>query len=134
MGFRYDGLTQKIGHKRDVPGVGIKIFLNKKKIIKKISKLEKPKVFYIQLGDEAKNKSLGVIDMLRKEQIYLYHMLGRDKLGSQFAFVEKMKIPYVIIMGKKEFLEDSVMVRENSTRTQESVKITELARYIRKLK
>ncbi len=134
VGFRYDGLAQKIGHKRDVPGVGIKIFLNKKKIIKKISKLEKPKVFYIQLGDEAKNKSLGVIEMLRKEQIYLYHMLGRDKLGSQFAFVEKMKIPYVIIMGKKEFLEDSVMVRENSTRTQESVKITELARYIRRLK
>jgi histidyl-tRNA synthetase len=61
-------------------------------------------------------------------------MLGRDKLGSQFAFVEKMKIPYVIIMGKKEFLEDSVMVRENSTRTQEAVKITELAKYIRRLK
>ncbi len=134
VGFRYDGLTQKIGHKRDIQGVGMKIFLSKKKIIKKISKLEKPDIFYIQLGDEAKNKSLGVIEMLRKEKIYLYHMLGRDKLGSQFAFVDKMKIPYIIIMGKKEFLEDSVLVRESSTRIQESVKISELAKYIRTLK
>jgi len=134
VGFRYDGLAQKIGFKKDIPGVGVKIFLKKKEGAKKISKLEKPMAFYIQLGDEAKNKSLTVIETLRKEGIFIHHLLGRDKLGSQFALVEKLKVPYVIIMGKKEFLEDSVMVRENSTRTQETVPISELPRYIRKLK
>ena len=58
IGFRYDGIAQKIGHKRDNPGVGIKIFLKKKAVVKKISKLTKPTVFYIQLGEEAKHKSL----------------------------------------------------------------------------
>ena len=133
VGFRYDGFAQKIGNKKDIPGVGIKIFLKKKAIIKKVSKIIKPIAFYIQLGDEAKHKSLEVIEILKKEKIFVYHMLGRDKFGSQFALVEKSKVPYVIIMGKKESLENSVMVRENSTRTQKTVLIKDLAEYLKNL-
>ncbi len=131
VGFRYDGLAQKIGQKRDVPGAGIKIFLKKKAVVKKISKLPKPIAFYIQLGDEAKHRSLEVIEMLRYEKIFVYHMLGRDKFGSQFSLVEKSKVPHVIIMGKKEFLENSVMIRENITRTQETVSIDMLAMHLK---
>ena len=133
VGFRHDGIAVKVGHKRDIPGVGIKIFLKKKAVVKKVSKLKKPIAFYIQLGDEAKHRSLDVIEMLKKEKIFVHHMLGRDKFGSQFAHVEKTKVPYVIIMGKKEFLENSVMVRENSTGTQQSIPIHELAVYLNKL-
>jgi histidyl-tRNA synthetase len=134
VGFRYDGIAQKIGHKRDNPGVGIKIFLKKKAVVKKVSKLAKPIAFYIQLGDEAKHKSLELIEALRQEKIFVHHMLGRDKFGSQFSHVEKTKVPYVIIMGKKEFLENSVMVRENSTRTQQSIPTHQLVEHLRKIK
>ncbi len=134
IGFRYDGMAQKVGHKRDNPGVGIKIFLKKKAVIKKISKLEKPVAFYIQLGDEAKHRSLELIEMLKNEKIFVHHMLGRDKFGSQFAHVERTKVPYVIIMGKKEFLENSVMIRENATRTQQTIPVHELAKHIKKIK
>jgi len=134
VGFRYDGIAQKVGHKKDNPGVGIKIFLKKRAVIKKVSKLPKPAAFYIQLGDEAKHKSLELIEMLKQQKIFVHHMLGRDKFGSQFAHVEKTKVPYVIIMGKKEFLENSVMVRENVTRTQQNVPIHKLAEHIKKIK
>jgi len=134
VGFRYDGIAQKIGHKRDNPGVGIKIFLPKKSVMKKVSKLAKPVAFYIQLGDEAKHKSLELIEMLRQEKIFVHHMLGRDKFGSQFAHVEKTKVPYVIIMGKKEFIENSVMVRENVTRTQQNIPMHKLIEHIKKIK
>jgi histidyl-tRNA synthetase len=134
VGFRHDGISQKIGLKRDNPGAGIKIFIKKKAAIKKISKLPKPIAFYIQLGDEAKHRSLEVIEMLKKEKIYIQHMLGRDKFGSQFAHVEKSKVPYLIIMGKKEFIEGSVMFRENATRSQETVPIHKLAEHIKKFK
>ena len=133
VGFRHDGISQKVGLKKDNPGAGIKIFIKKKATIKKISKLPKPIAFYIQLGDEAKHRSLEVIEMLKREKIYLQHMLGRDKFGSQFAHVEKSKIPYLIIMGKKEFIENSVMVRENSTRSQQTVAIKDLVEHIKNL-
>lgn len=134
VGFRHDGMSQKIGNKRDNPGAGIKIFLKKKAAIKKIAKLPKPVAFYIQLGDEAKHRSLEVIEMLKKEKIFIHHMLGRDKFGSQFAHVEKTKVPYLIIMGKKEFIEGSVMFRQNSTRSQETIAIHNLVEHIKKLK
>lgn len=134
VGFRHDEISGKIGQKKDNPGAGAKIFLKKKAMPKKISKLPKPVAFYIQLGDEAKHRSLEVIEMLKREKIFLYHMLGRDKFGSQFALAEKSKVPYVIIMGKKEFLENSVMVRENLTRTQETVPITSLVDHLKKFR
>jgi len=36
-------------------------------------------------------------------------------------------------MGKKEFLENSVMVRENTTRTQQTVPIEKLAEHLQNL-
>jgi histidyl-tRNA synthetase len=127
-------MAQKIGYKKDNPGVGMKIFLDKKATVKKISKIVKPLAFYIQLGEKAKHRSLELIDMLKQEKIFVHHMLGRDKFGSQCAHVEKTKVPYVIIMGKKEFLDKTVMVRENTTRTQKSIPIHELAEHIRQIK
>lgn len=134
IGFRYDGLSHKLGNKKDVHGMGIKIFTKKKATIKKISKLPKPIAFFIQLGDDAKHKSLEVLESLRKENVYIYHMLGRDKFGSQFSLVEKSKVPYVIIMGKKESLENSVMIRENVSRNQETIKVSEIPKYLKKIK
>jgi histidyl-tRNA synthetase len=45
-----------------------------------------------------------------------------------------MKIPYVIIMGKKEFLDKTVMVRENTTRTQKNIPICCLVDHIKEIK
>lgn len=134
VGSRFDGLAQKVGFKRDIPGASIKVFINKKSKVMKVLKLKKPVAFYIQLGDEAKHKSLEIIEILKQEKIYVHHMLGRDKFGSQFSLAEKLKVPYVIIMGKKEFLENSVIVRENTTRIQQTILIDRLAEHMGSLK
>ncbi len=57
-----------------------------------------------------------------------------DKLQGQMAVAENLRIPYTIIMGQKEAMEDSVIVRDMPTRNQNTVKIDELAKYIEKLK
>jgi len=133
IGFRYDGLAQRLGFKKDLTGAGIKIFLDKDKKSKVISKIKKPKVFFIQISDEAKHKSFEVIEMLRKAKVPVYHLLGRDKFGSQSALIEKLKIPYIMIMGKKESLDNTVMVRENITRVQTIIPLAQLADYIKGL-
>jgi histidyl-tRNA synthetase len=132
-GFRFDGFAQKIGFKKDIPGAGIKIFIDKNIKSKEISKIKKPKIFFIQISDDAKLKSLEVIETLRKDKVLVYHLLGRDKFGSQFSLVEKLKVPYVMIMGKKESIDNTVMVRDNSTRSQQTVLIENLSDYIKEL-
>jgi len=137
-GGRYDYLGRQIGGKRDVPAVGVSMGVERiveakwyKKLAPRIVK--KPKVYFIQLGIEAKLKSLNIIEMLRKAHIPIAHAISKDSLSAQLATAEKMGIPYAIIFGVKEALENSVIVRNMQNRSQETVKIPKLVEYLKEL-
>jgi histidyl-tRNA synthetase len=96
--------------------------------------LKKQKVFFVQLGFEAKLKSLAVLEILRKAKIPVEQSISKDSLGAQLGIAERLEIPYVLIFGQKEALEHSVIVRDMENRSQETVKIEELSDYIKHLK
>ncbi len=138
-GGRYDYLARQIGGKKDVPAVGISIGVDRiisspwyKKLSPRI--LKKPKIYFIQLGSEAKLKSLNVIEILRKAHIPIAQSISRDSLGSQLAIAEKLAIPYALIFGVKEALDNSVIVRDMSNRSQDTVKLIKLLEYLKELK
>jgi histidyl-tRNA synthetase len=133
-GSRYNTLAKKCGYKKDVPAVGITLYLPQLDKTKRVVKpLKKSKFFFIQIGFEAKLKSLEVIEVLRKNKIPLYQSISRDKLSAQLSIAEHEKFPYIIIMGQKEALEESVLVRDTSTRCQDTVKIENLPEYLKKI-
>ncbi|MDO8620044.1 MAG: His/Gly/Thr/Pro-type tRNA ligase C-terminal domain-containing protein [bacterium] len=133
-GFRYT-IGRRLGQKRDVPGTGAVIFLRRDKDKNGTRvRIKKPNFLFLQLGCEAKIKSLQVIELLRVAGIPLYQTVARDKLMAQLTGSEHLKIPYTIIMGQKEALENAVIVRHNVTRAQEIVKISDLPSYLKKLK
>ena len=138
-GGRYDYLARQIGSKRDVPAVGISIGVDRivaspwyKKLAPRI--LKKPKIYFIQLGAEAKLKSLNIIEILRKAHVPIAQSLSKDSLGSQLAIAEKLNIPYTLIFGVKEALDNSVIVRDMSNRSQDTVKLSKLLEYLKELK
>lgn len=138
-GGRYDYLSKAIGHKKMIPGVGVGIGIERviesgwwKNLTPRI--IKEPKIYFIQLGLEARLKSLNVLEMLRKAKIPVHQAISKDNLGSQLGQAEKLEIPYVLIYGQKEALEGTVIVRNMSTRSQKSVKIDDLCDYIKKLK
>jgi histidyl-tRNA synthetase len=133
VGFRSDGVCKKLGFKKDIPMIGIKISFKSDFEKRELPKIKRTSVFFIQLGDEAKHKSLKVIDILREENIYINHSLGRDKLGGQMATAERLKVPYILIMGKKEAMDNTIMIRDVATRAQETVNIPDLAEHLKKL-
>ena len=136
-GGRYDYLARALGSRRDIPSVGAAIGIDRvigsasfKKISPRIVK--KPKVYFIQIGFEAKAKSLAVIETLRKAKVPIIHSLSKDKLSIQLGMAEKSEIPFVIIIGQKEALDGTVIVRKMSTRLQDTVKVEKLAEYLKK--
>lgn len=138
-GGRYDYLARQIGGKKDIPAVGFSIGVDRvvgspwyKNLSPRI--LKKPKIYFIQLGPEAKLKSLNIIDMLRKAHIPIAQALSKDSLSSQLAIAEKLNIPYALIFGVKEALDSSVIVRDMSNRSQETIKLNKLVEYFKKLK
>lgn len=137
-GGRYDYLAKQIGGKKDVPAVGFSIGVDRivespwyKKLSPRI--IKKPKIYFIQLGSEAKLKSLNIIEILRKAHVPIAQALSKDSLGSQLAIAEKLGIPYALIFGVKEALENSVIVRNMANRSQDTVKLTKLLEYLKEL-
>lgn len=138
-GGRYDYLAKQVGGKKDVPAVGFSMGVDRiveakwyKKLCPRI--LKKPKIYFIQLGSEAKLKSLNIIEILRKAHVPIAQSLSKDSLGSQLGIAEKLSIPYAIIFGVKEAIDDSVIVRDMGNRSQDTVKLSKLLEYLKELK
>lgn len=138
-GGRYDYLAKQLGSKKDIPAMGGSFGVDRiieqpwfRDLTPRIMK--KPKIYFIQVGVEAKLKSLNVVEILRKAHIPIMQSLSKDSLGAQLAIAEKSGTPYVMIFGQMEAVHDTVIVRNMETRSQETVPIAELATYIKHLK
>lgn len=138
-GGRYDYLGKQLGSKKDIPAVGIAIGVDRvvespwfNKLCPRI--LKKPKIYFIQLGFDAKLKSLNVIEILRKGKVPIAQSISKDNLGAQLAVAEKLGMRYSIIFGQKEAIENSVIFRDMSNRSQDTVKLPNLLEYIKNLK
>jgi histidyl-tRNA synthetase len=136
IGERYNPISKKAWGKKEVPAVGVTMLIDEKVATKKKSKkvlVQEAKFYFIQLGYDAKLKSLSIIEMLRIANIPVHQSLSRDKITSQLAAAEKLNVPYIILLGQKEAIENSVTIRHVQTRVQETVKINELISYIKNL-
>lgn len=138
-GGRYDYLGKQLGSKKDIPAVGISIGVDRVVESPWFAKLspriiKKPKIYFIQLGFDAKLKSLNIIEILRKGKVPIAQSISKDNLGAQLAIAEKLGMEYAIIFGQKEALENSVIFRNMNNRSQETVKISKLLEYIKNLK
>jgi histidyl-tRNA synthetase len=138
-GGRYDNLARQIGSKKDLPAMGVAIGVDRvieskwyKKLAPRI--LKKPKFYFIQIGLDAKLKSLNVIEILRKAHIPIIQSLSKDTLSQQLGMAEKSGAPYALIFGQKEALEGSVIVRNMTLHAQETIKLDRLLEYIKELK
>jgi len=135
-GGRYDYLARALGVKKPALGVGAAIGLDRVIQSPNFSRLaprvlKKAKVFFIQLGLEAKMHSLQVIEILRQARIPIAHSLSKDSLSAQLAIAEKLKIPYTLILGQKEVIDGTVIIRDMNTRSQNVVKTGALAEFLK---
>lgn len=138
-GGRYDLLAKSLGSKKDIPAVGGAIGVDRvimspshKPLNPRI--LKKPKVYFIQLGSEAKLKSFAIIETLRKAHVPIAQSLSKDGLAQQLAIAERSGAPYTIIFGQKEALDNTIIARNMETRSQETVKLADLPDFVKHLK
>ncbi len=136
-GGRYDDLGERLGSKRELPSVGAAIGVDRVMLSRNFHPqapriVKKPKACLIQLGFEAKLKSLSVVETLRKAKIPLVHSLSKDKLSVQLAIADELGVPYALIIGKKEANEGTVIVRNMQSRSQNTIGIEKLGEYLKK--
>lgn len=144
-GFRFNRMAKKIGLKKDVwctvlnisaklPASAKATADKAKKILRKVkSKTPKSQFYLVQFGSEAKLKSFVILQELYKAGVGVIHSITKDKLSGQIETAENSEAPYIILIGQKEALENSVVIRNTLTRSQETVPICDLATKVKEL-
>ncbi len=135
IGTRYNGLAKRLNMRRDIQGVGMSILIKggKNNLRKPLAKMKRPVASFVQLGLDSKLLSLDIIERLRQVNIPLYLSLAKDRLGAQVSSIEKYHTPYVIVIGKKEAVEKTAIVRHNDTHSQDIVPLEQLPQHMKKI-
>lgn len=121
-GGRFNEFTARHTDEK-TPAAGLVITLNNSKAPARNprNKVNKPSVYVVQLGFGPKVRSLLLVDSLRKAGIPVHHDLTSDSLSAQLRDAENKQVNYSIIVGQKEFVEGTVILRDMNARNQEYV-------------
>ncbi len=84
-------------------------------------KIAQPSVYVVHLGFGPKIKSLMLIDRLRQAGVPVYHNLASDSLSNQLREAEARGVEYTVIIGQKEYVENTFIFRDMSARNQEFI-------------
>lgn len=137
-GGRYDALVKLLGGK-DTPAVGGAAGIERIVQTMKTKDIKIPKgggseakVFLAQLGELAKRKSLKLFEDFRKAKIPVFESFGRDSLKAQLNRANRLGIKYTLILGQKEALEETIIIRDMETGKQETASMDKVVKEMKK--
>ncbi|MBI4458124.1 histidine--tRNA ligase [Candidatus Uhrbacteria bacterium] len=124
-GGRYDGLVEVLGG-RPTPACGFAIGIERAILQLKSANIEpsvrnKPDIFMAQLGDVARRKVVPLFEELRKAGINVASSFSKDSLKSQLEIANRLGSRYTLIIGQKEVLDGTVLIRDMEAGMQEIV-------------
>lgn len=120
--------------KSKTPAAGAVMTLKNNKPIARVprSKHSPSSVYVVQLGFGPKMRSLMIIDELRRAGIAVEHDLASDSLSAQLREAEEQGARYTVIVGQKEFVEQSVILRDMKERSQEQISLESLVKKLKR--
>lgn len=134
-GGRYNEFVHR-NTKRQIPAAGAVVVLRDKKAPSRTPRMKMavPSVYVVQLGFGPKIKSLMLIDELRKSGINVHQDLASNSLSDQLRDAEQRNVKYTIIIGQKEHVEDTVILRDMKGRNQENIPMSSVIGKLRQVK
>lgn len=135
-GGRYDNLAEHYTDK-PLPGVGISIGLTR--LFYKLNELNSIKVdkqsisdvLVISMSDDI-SACLPVASAFRNEGINTEIYMNDKKLKAKFKYADKLKIPYVAILGEEEVKNGTVSLKNLLTGQQKTLSILEAIQVLKK--
>jgi len=130
-GGRYDYLVSQLGGK-PAPAVGGSIGIERvinemrRQDIKIAAVKPKVRIFLAQIGDLAKKKCLRLFEEFRKNNIYVSESFGRDSIKAQLRVADRLGADLALIIGQKEALDETVILREMQSGVQEVIPLAKI--------
>ncbi len=135
-GGRYNGLVEMLGG-RPTPAIGTAIGVER--VITQlraqeitIPEAESPDLFLAQIGAAAKVKGLLLFEQLRKEHINVSENFAKDSLKLQLEIANKLKVKYALILGQKEVMDGTILIRDMESGVQEVIDFNKTVHELKK--
>ncbi len=133
-GGRYDSLIEQLGG-RPTPACGFA--LGMERVIHALAKAKQlestqivgqgslvtriPKMFFAQLGEQARRRSLLLIEDLRRKGVTVDFNLAKSSLKAQLEIADKIGATHTVIIGQKEVQDDTAIIRDMDSGIQETI-------------
>lgn len=141
-GGRYDTLIEGLGG-RPTPAAGFaggmeRALLKVRELQAQPPVAARPEIFLAQLGDPARRKMLKLFEQLRVAGIRVAENLVKDGLKAQLEMANKLGAHYTLIIGHKELMDDTILIRDMENGIQEVIDfakvVTEVTKRLEKSK
>jgi len=124
-GGRYDGLVKMLGG-RDTAGVGAGVGIER--VIEQVKAegieltiTDAPQIFVAHLGEQAKVEALQLLRELQQAEIPFAESLNRDGMQGQLKAADRIGVPWSLIVGHKEVIDKTVILRSMESGMQEVI-------------
>lgn len=136
-GGRYDGLVEMLGGRAETPGSGFamgveRILLAMKENEVNPPSLPTPDIFLAQLGVSARKKAIRLLEDLREEGFFIRANLVKDSISSQLSVANKLGVKLTLILGQKEVIDKTILIRDMETGSQEIIDANKIVPEINK--
>jgi histidyl-tRNA synthetase len=135
-GGRYDNLTGVFGM-GGVSGVGISFgadriydVLNSLNLFSGIKVLS-TEVLLVNFGEKETQYALKILGILHGLDVRAEFFPDAVKLKKQMSYADSKKIPFIIIAGEDEILNNNITIKIMSTGEQKKISITDLESYVK---
>lgn len=136
-GGRYDGLIPMFGGREETGAVGAAVGVER--VLNAVKASGKPvemkrnvDVFFCQLGEAARRKGLRVYEKFREAGVEVAEAFSKGNLKGQLEIADKLKAPFAVILGQKEVLDGTVIIRDMESGVQEIVDVEKVVALISK--
>ncbi len=137
-GGRYDDFLRRLNPRKEQGGVAASIYFRKKGLTPSHFNFQissrSPSVYFIQLGVRAKLEGLLVADALRRARVPVLQSFDSSRLSHQLSQAREAGVSHLIIMGEREALDRTVLIRATDDNSQHIVPLLELPRFLKNLK
>jgi len=93
---------------------------------------EKPEIFLAQLGGEARKKAIVLFEELKEAGIKVSENLSKSGLKPQLENADKQKVKFTLILGQKEIVDGTIMIRDMENGIQEVVDFAKVVAEVKK--
>lgn len=148
LGGRYEeparapGVARRVAGKKDVSALEGKIFFRKKSLDRSDfaaastppAKQKPSTVYFVRLGLRAELRSLAVVDVLRHAGVPTLLSFDSRSLSMQLDAARTAGVSHILIMGEREALDRTVILRKAHNSMQSIIPLGDLPRALRSLR